>query len=152
MLAFRKHCIGYHTYQGEHTRVPADGNDADLAALLRCSVNICKMLANACVGIEAVYYIEHLCVLRCLLRQIRCAAAAQYQDIDLILPVSDVIRGNYRHTFGAYLHSCRIPAGKYRYQLQILILTDRALHATGQVPIAQNSDFDTHCFSFSSRS
>ena len=58
-----------------------------MTILLCGSIYICKMLRNSCMCIEAVYNIEHLCILWCLLRQIGSTAAAEDHDIDLILPL-----------------------------------------------------------------
>ena len=62
-----------------------------MTILLCGSIYICKMLRNSCMCIEAVYNIEHLCILWCLLRQIGSTAAAEYHNIDLILPLLHII-------------------------------------------------------------
>ena len=60
------------TVQGEHTRIPANGNDTDLAGFLCGLIDCCEMLRNLCMCIEAVHYVKPLCIFRGLDRQIRC--------------------------------------------------------------------------------
>ena len=79
-----KDCICIQSVQGEHSRVPAHGDDSYMAALGSCLVYVCKMLRNSCMSVKAVYDIEPLCIFRCLLRKVCCTSSAEDQNIDLV--------------------------------------------------------------------
>src|SRR5699024_618954 len=60
VLSVRKDRVGVQPVQGEHSRIPAHGDDSDLAALFRRCVHIGKMLRDPCMCVKAVDHIEHL--------------------------------------------------------------------------------------------
>ena len=87
------------------------------------------MLRDSCVGIEAIYYIVHGSVLRSLDRKIGCAAAAEDQDIQLILHMGKLVCVKNLHTCSADLHALRASAGEDCCQLHVSVLGNCALNA-----------------------
>ena len=140
ILAFGKHCVGIDTVQGKHSRIPADGNDRDMAAFTCRRVHIGKMLRDPCMRVKAVNDIKELCVLRSLFRQVGCRTAAEEQDINLVRPCICLICRNNGHIFGLDRHRCRIASRKDRHQLHIRRVFDRAFDAATQIAIAHNTD------------
>lgn len=59
-----KNCVAVHSHKREQSRIPTNGDNTDLAGLLSDLVNICEMLGDPCVSIEAVNYVEILYILR----------------------------------------------------------------------------------------
>ena len=134
--AFRQDCIGIHPVQGEHSRIPAYGNDSNVSALLRSRIYPFKMLRNACMCIKAVYYIKQLRIFRCLLRKVCRTAAAQDHNIDLILPLLHICHRAYCCAFRQNRHCLRCASGKYCGQLHIRILPDCTLYTSSEISIA----------------
>ena len=111
-----------------------------MAAFLGSLVNVGKMLRNAGMGIKAVNYVEILCQLRSLLRQVRSGTAAQHQHINLIC-MACRLRGSINlDPLSLQLHISRIPAGEHCHQLHVIILTDSSLNAPAQIAIAINTN------------
>ena len=94
--------------------------------------------------VKAVDYIEHLRILRCHFRQVRCGSAADNQDVDFVLPCFDVCYIYNCCAFRKNFYGRGIAAGKYRNELLVVIVFDGALHAAAEISIAENSDSD-HC-------
>ena len=95
-----------------------------------------KVFRDARVGVKAVHHIEQLGECRCLFRQIRCAAAAENQHIDFVLPVGGFIRFHYGDACRRELHICRIPPCEHGHQLHIRIFLHGAFHAASQIAIS----------------
>ena len=134
--AFRQTGCRDHTVQGEHTGIPAHGNNADLTAFTGCRVDRGKMLRNPGMGIKAVDDIEHLRVFGCLDRQVGRAAAAEDHHIDFIFKGRNLRHVMYAHAFRADLQCFGRPSGEDSLQLHVGILPDGALHAPAQVAIS----------------
>ena len=118
-----------------------------MAALFGRRIDICEMGRDICVGIKAVHDIEHLRVFGGLDGKIRSAAAADHQDIDLVLHICCRVLGKDRHACSADADRGGITACENSRQLQIFVLHDRALHALCQIAVTEDTDFDTHsCF------
>ena len=113
VLAVRKDGVGIQSVEGEHSRIPAHGDDADFTAFFGCRVYIRVMLRDPRVSIKAVDHIEHTGKLWCLLRKVCRASAAKDENVDLILPLCCVLDPAYRNPFCQDIYRCRIPAGKY---------------------------------------
>ena len=94
------------------------------------------------MGIERVNHVEVPGQRRGHLGKIRGTAAAENHYINLILPVSHVLKGHNRHIRRHNLHSGRISAGKDRSQSHIRVLANGALHAPGQVAVANDSNLN----------
>ena len=71
--------------QGEKARVPAHGDKAQVAPLPGCRIHRGEVLRDAGMGIKGVHHIEELREAGSLLRQVRGAAAADEEHIDLSL-------------------------------------------------------------------
>ncbi len=87
VLAAGENGVAQHTVEGEETRIPADGDDAHLPCLLRCLIDILKVLGDPGVGVEAVDHIEEGGVLRGHLGKVGRAAAAEDEDVNFVLPL-----------------------------------------------------------------
>ena len=136
VFSVRKDRISIQAVQGEHTRVPAHGNDADFTAFFCRRVNICKMLRDPCVSVKAVDDIEHTRILRRLLRKIRRASAAEDHYIDLIFPLRCVLHVAHRSSLCQDAHCLRSPAGEYRCQFHVRVLFYRTLDPSAEISIA----------------
>ena len=134
--AFRQAGCRDHTVQGEHTGIPAHGNDADLPAFTGRRVNSGKMLRNPGMGIKTIDNIEHLRVFGCLDRQVRCAAAAEDHHVNLIFKGRNLRHVINADAFRADLQCFGRPSGEDSLQLHVGILSDGALHAPAQVAIS----------------
>ena len=144
--AFGQNAVHIQAVQREHPWIPAAGDQTDLTALFRRSVDISEMDRNIGMGIEAVHHIEHLGIFRCLDGKVGGAAAADHKDVYTVLHVSRSILGENRNTGCTNADRSRIPAGKYCRQLQIVVLHDRALNTLCKISITEDSDSDTHSF------
>ena len=82
-----KNCVAVHSHKREQSRIPTNGDNTDLAGLLSSLVNICEMLGDPCVSIEAVNYVEILYILRGLGGKVICASSAEDKNVDLVLSV-----------------------------------------------------------------
>ena len=135
ILAVRQDGVAVHAGKGEQARVPAYGNNADMPRFLSSLVHIGKMLRNPRMGIEAVHHVKEFRIVRRLHRQVSSTAATENHDINFIFPffhIADIDHGNTGRLDG---QKCRVTAGKYRCQFQIIIGLYRAFHATAQITI-----------------
>ena len=136
IFAVRKDRVCIKAVQREHSRIPAHRNNTHFSAFFRCCVYIREMLRNPCMRIETVDHIEHSDIFRRLLRQVRCASAAQDHHIDLIFPLLCICHAAHRRTFRQDAYCLRISAGKYRRQFHIRILFYRTLDPSAEITIA----------------
>ena len=136
IFALRQACSCIETVQGEHTRIPANGDDANLSGFLCGLIDCCEMLWNLCMGIEAVHYVKPLCIFRGLDRQIRSRTAAENQNVDLVFLRLCLIYMINRYALGQDLDRFRRTPCKYCFQFHIRILADRTLHAASQISIS----------------
>ena len=113
VLAVRKDGVGIQSVEGEHSRIPTHGDDADMTAFLCGRVYIRVVLRDLCVSVKTVDHVEHAGKLRRLLRQVSGASAAEDENVDLILPLIRVLDPAYRDSFCEDIYRLRIPAGKY---------------------------------------
>ena len=89
--------------------------------------------------IEAVHYVKVFRELRRHFGQIRRAAAADDQHVDLIAKIRDRIGAVHRHA-GKGFHCCRIAPRKHGDKLCIRVLPHGAFHASAEIPVSVNGD------------
>ena len=89
--------------------------------------------------VEAVHHIEQLCECRRLLRQIGRRAAAENQNIDLVLPHLRIIDRNHRHIHAGLYRRGSAPR-EHGDELHILICLHGVLHAAAEIAIAKNTN------------
>ena len=139
IFAVRQNRLTIEAVQREHTRVPTDGNHAEVAALLAGRVYIRKMLRNLRVRVKAVDDIKILCKLCGLLRQVVRAAAAQDHDVNLIRHVFCLLHRINRHA-GLRLHTVRAAACENAHKLHIFRVGKRTFHAAAKISVSGNAD------------
>ena len=130
--------------QGEQARIPSAGDQGDMAGRRSSGVDIGEMLGNARVSIKAVDDVEQGSVLRCLYRKIRCTAAADDGDIDLVLPRLQISGAHDRDSLCQDLNGSGISAREYSGKLHVLCLSESDLDAFSQIAISDNTDSDAH--------
>ena len=119
VLAVGQNAVCIKADQREHPRIPACGNQRNLAAALCSGIDCGKMFRDFRVGVETVHDIEESCILGSLLGKIRGASAAQNQDIDLIGPLSELSDANDRNAGCLDGQRCRIATGKNSSQAHV---------------------------------
>ena len=144
VLALGQDAVHVQAVQGEHAGIPAAGDQADMTALLRSRIHVGEMSRDICVCVEAVHNIEQFRVFGGLDGKVSRAAAADHQDIDLVLHVRRRVLGKNRYTCRADLDRSGIAARKDGRQLQIIVLHDGAFNALGQVSVSEDSDLNAH--------
>ena len=146
--ALREDCVGIETVEREETRIPAAGDQGGATAGFRGGVHGGKMLRDSGVRVEAVHHVKQGGAAGRLLGEIRRAAAAEDQHVQLILPLREIVRRMHAHTGRKHGDGGRITAGKHSVQLHVRILPDGALHAASQVAISQNTNSNCHILFF----
>ena len=131
-----KDCVCIETVQGEHSRVPANGDDSDMSAFFCSGIYCIKMLRNSCMRVKAVDYVEHFCVFRCLFRKVCCASAADDQNIDLVFHFFCIVYRVYSCCFCKDLNCFRSAACKYCHKLHIRIMFNCTLYTTAKITVA----------------
>ena len=102
--------------------------------------------------VKAVYDIEKLRQLRCLLRQVGRASATDDADVDIILMCSQLTDRIHLSTFCRDLYLRRITSRKYTGHLTVRIVPNRSFHTTPDISISNNSNsYFIHYFSDSFR-
>ena len=144
ILAVCQDCICIHAVQRKHSRIPAYRNNSNMTALRSCFVHICKMFWDSLMGIKAVYHIEPLGILRCLLRQISSTSAAKNHNINLVFHLLSIIYRIYLRCLCQNFNTFRSTTGKNSHQFHIRIVFDRTFYATSQVTISQDTNTNTH--------
>ena len=144
VLTVRQDRIAVDAREREQARVPADRDDAEVAALLRRLVDVGEVLRDARMRVKAVDDVEVLRVLRRLLRQIRRAAAAEDHDIDLVLPRCHILDIDDRHALRPDLDGRGIAAREDCDELHIRILFDCTLNAAAQIAVTKDTNANAH--------
>ena len=137
---------GIQPVEGEQARVPAAGDHRHLAAGLGAVVHGGEVLGNAGVGVKAVNHMEVPGILRGLHRQVGGAAAAEDEHIHLVLVLQRLAGGVDRNPFGQDGDGFRVPAGEYRGQNHVRVLTNGALDPPAQVAVAHDTNSNLHVF------
>ena len=128
-------CICIHSVEGEHSRIPAYGNDSDMITLGSCLIYICKMLRDSCVGIKAVNNVEPLCVFRGLNRKICRTSSTENQNVNFIFHFFCFIYMIYFCCICKNFYGCRITTCKYGNKLQIRIVFNCTFYSSAKVAI-----------------
>ena len=135
IISIRKNRIRIQSVQGEHSRIPAHGDDSYMSAFFCGCIYICKMLRDSCMCIKTIDYIEHLCVNRCLFWKVCCASSANYHNVNLIFPVFYVCYITNCRSLCQNLDIFRISSCKHCHKLHIIILLYCALNASSKITI-----------------
>ena len=127
--------------QREQAGIPAARDQAHMAAFLRRGIDGGEVLRDVVVGVEAVHDVAEPGVARGLLGQVRRAAAAQDQHVDVVggarLKLACIAN---RHALGGDGHRGGVAAREHRGELRVRILADGQLHAAPDVAVAQDAD------------
>ena len=144
ILAVCQDCICIHAVQGKHSRIPAYRNNSHMTVLRSRFIHICKMFRDSLMGIKAVYHIEPLGILRCLLWQVSSTSTAKNHNINLVFHLLSIIYRIYLCCLCQNFNSLRSTTGKNSHQFHIRIVFDRTFYATSQVTISQDTNTNTH--------
>ncbi len=139
------HAIGQQRFavqpiDGEHARVPADGDQRCLAVRPCRLVYGGEVFGNPRMGIEAVHGIEHRRQLRPLRRQVVLGAAAENQHIDGLLVFGQRIHRVHRRPWAERYEIGRGTAGENPHQRHVRVLRDRRLDAPPEVAVTGDAD------------
>jgi len=129
---------------GKQTRIPPGADQGGGVPPESRFVYGGKMPGDVGVGIKAVYHIEPLGILRCLLWQVSSTSAAKNHNINLVFHLLSIIYRIYLRCFSQDLNRFRSTTGKYTHQFHIRIVLDRTFYATSQVAISQDTNTNTH--------
>ena len=130
------------TVQREHTRIPADRDNADVSAFLCSLIYACKIFRDSCVCIETVDRVERSSNFWSDDRQIGSRTAAEDHNIDLIFHSFHIIEMLYNSTFSLNRNTGRISSCENCFQFHIIIAFDGLLNAASNVAIANNTNSD----------
>ena len=145
VLAVRQDDIHIQAGQGEETGIPAGADNRGMRAQQGSLIHIGKVFRHPGMGIKGIHHVEALRQHGGHFRQIRSAAAADDNNVNLTGVVFHVLRGIHRRA-GQGFHRLRIPAGKHAEQLRVRILPDRQFHTPSKVTITIDCNFHS-CFS-----
>ena len=140
VLALGQNGRGIETVDREQARVPAQGDHSHMAAGLGGSVHGGEVGRDVGMGVKAVDDMKLLGQGRGHGGQVRGGAAAENQNVHLVLPAEDVVQRCHGDAGGADGQGSRVAAGKYHSQIHVCVLGDGAFHAPGQIAIANNAD------------
>ena len=141
VITFGKYAVRIQSVQREHTRIPSCRYERRMTALLRCLVDIRKMLGYLSMCIETVYDIEIFCIFGCLLRKVRRASAAYDQNIYLILMCFDLIHLIHRDSLRFDLNIGRVSSREHARKLHIIILPYGTLNSSSEITVSEYSYF-----------
>ena len=144
-LAVRKDRIAVDPRQRKQARIPAAGDQREMAGFLCGAVYVFEVLRDVRVRVKAVDDVEILHIFRRLLRQVSGASAADDEHVDLVAPLRRFRRGDDLHV-RRRLHGRGIPPRENCRKLQIVIARDRRLDPSAQVTVTHNADSNTHLF------
>ena len=140
VLALGQNGRGIETVDGEQAGVPAQGDHGHVAALLGGGVHGGEVGRDVGMGVKAVDDVELLGQGRGHGGQVCGGAAAENQNVHLVLPAEDVVQRRHGDAGGADGQGSRVAAGEHHSQFHVRVLGDGALHAPGQIAIANNAD------------
>ena len=94
------------------------------------------MLGYPCVRVKAVDNVEVLGKCRCLLGQVSCAAAADYQNVYLIFHRLDIVNFHYLCACRERLYCRWVTACEDSRKFHIIILSYSKLNASSEVSVS----------------
>ena len=115
-----------------------------MAGILGGGVQGGEVVRDVGVGVEGVHGVEVAHEGRALLGQVRGAAAAQDQDVDVLGMGGRVGQGQDGHAGRVQGEALRVAAGKDRGKFHVRGVAQGELHAAAQVAIP--GDADSQCF------
>ena len=144
VLPYGKNGMAIDAGKGKQARVPANGDDPDVICFLTGCINGRKMVRNAGMCIKAIHHVEFLYILRRLFRQVRCTAAADNEDIDLILVSVDIVYGDDGNTGRFDADLCRVTAAEDRDKFHIRTVSKGQFNTTAQISVAHDGNSRFH--------
>ena len=94
--------------------------------------------------IKAIHHVEFLYILRRLFRQVRCTAAADNEDIDLILVSVDIVYGDDGNIGRFDADLCRVTAAEDRDKFHIRTVSKGQFNTTAQISVAHDGNSRFH--------
>ena len=130
ILSFGQDHGAVEPHEREQTRGPSAGNQGHMPGFPGGSVHVREVLRDTGVGVKAVHHMEAAGKDRGHLRQVRGAAAAEDEDVDLSGVLVQGVRRVHRRA-GQSMDRGGSTPGKHTGQLRIGVLRHGTLHAQG---------------------